>query len=135
MVCIYCDHPTQVVNSRPQKRLNQVWRRRYCPNCGATFSTHELTIYHDTWRVKTVDGGLVPFVKNKLFLSLYKANEHREHAIEDATALTDTIMSLLRHQTAKGLLEPENIAITAHEVLKNFDKAAAVHYHAFHPVS
>lgn len=133
MVCIYCGGDTQVVNSRHQKRLNQVWRRRHCLSCEATFSTHELTAYNDVWRVKTEKGHLVPFHRNKLFLSLYKACEHRKHAIEDTTALVDTVLALLRTQTDKGLLEPTNIVITVQEVLNNFDKAAAVHYQAFHP--
>jgi transcriptional regulator NrdR family protein len=75
---------------------------------------------------------LTPFLKDRLFLSLHKSCEHRKQSIEDASALTDTVVSLLRSQAAKGLLETTNIAITAYEVLKNFDKAAAVHYQAFH---
>ena len=27
MVCIYCSGKTDVINSRPQKRLNRIWRR------------------------------------------------------------------------------------------------------------
>lgn len=133
MVCIYCGHDTQVTNSRPQKRLNQVWRRRHCPNCSATFSTEERTVYDEVWRVKTETGALAPFRQNKLLLSLYKSLEHRTHALEDATALVNTIIGLLRTQTEHGLLEATNISITASEVLNNFDKAAAVHYQAFHP--
>lgn len=134
MVCIYCGHDTQVINSRLQKRLNQTWRRRKCPNCLAVFSTHEVTSYEDSWRVKTATGSLTPFLRYKLFLSLHKSCEHRPGSVEDAAALTNTVISLLRHQTDKGLLEPTNIVITTYEVLKNFDKAASVHYQAFHPV-
>jgi transcriptional regulator NrdR family protein len=133
MVCIYCNAETQVVNSRPQKRLNQVWRRRKCLHCHALFSTQEKVSYQDSWRVKTTAGALTPFLKNKLFLSLHKSCGHRKQSIEDATALTDTVISLLRTQTSQGLLETTDIAFTAYEVLNNFDKAAAVHYQAFHP--
>jgi len=132
MVCMYCDSKTDVINSRPQKRLNHVWRRRHCPNCGATFSSIERPAYDTVWRVKTPQGNLTPFQQNKLFLSLYKALEHREQAIEDAAALMDTIVSQLRTQTASALLEVNVITQTAYKVLKNFDNAAAVHYHAFH---
>jgi len=73
MVCIYCSGDTQVINSRLQKRPNQVWRRRKCLECGATFTTHELAAYEGSWRVKSSSAGLQPFNKNKLFLSLYKS--------------------------------------------------------------
>ena len=133
MVCIYCGSGTQVVNSRLQKRLNHVWRRRRCVECGAVFSTHEMPAYEDSWRVKTPEGALMPFQRDKLFLSLYKSCEHRPGAAEDAGGLTATVIGLLRHQDDKGLFEAENISLTAWEVLNNFDKAAAVHYQAFHP--
>ena len=133
MVCIYCSDETRVINSRHQKRLNQVWRRRKCDNCLAVFSTHEAASYEDSWRVQAADASLRPFLRNKLFLSLHKSCEHRKRSVEDATGLTSTVISLLGHQTDAGLLEASSIAITAHEVLQNFDKAAAVHYLAFHP--
>jgi len=134
MVCPYCSAKTDVVNSRPQKRLNQVWRRRHCSNCGATFSSIEGPAYDTVWRVKTAQGTLAPFQKNKLFLSVYKALEHREHAIDDATALVDTIVSQLRQQNTSAILEVSIITQTAHQVLQNFDTAGAVHYQAFHPL-
>ncbi len=136
MVCIYCGNNTQVINSRLQKRPNQVWRRRKCLNtetCGAIFSTHEIASYAGSWQVKTSSGQLQPFNKNKLFLSLYKSLEHREQAIEDASALTDTIMGKLLIISNQGLLEAQDITETAQIILKRFDSAAYVHYTAFHP--
>jgi len=135
MVCIYCSGDTQIINSRLQKRPNQVWRRRKCLECGATFTTHELAAYEGSWRVKSSSGSLQPFNKNKLFLSLYKSLGHREHALEDATALTDTIMSKLPSKTQNGLITAPDITKATHEVLKRFDTPAAVHYAAFHPKS
>jgi transcriptional repressor NrdR len=132
MVCTYCGGDTQVTNSRHQKRLNQVWRRRHCLNCGATFSTHEVAVYEGSWRVLTEKGSLTPFHRDKLFLSLHKSLEHRKRSVEDATGITNTVISLLLSQADKGVLEPTSIALTAHEVLKNFDNAAATHYAAFH---
>lgn len=130
MVCPYCAGKTEVVNSRHQKRLNQVWRRRHCLSCGATYSTHEQAAYDSVWRVQTSDASLVPFNKQKLFVELYKACEHRTTALDDAIALTDTVLSRLRSHTTSGLLESKDIAITSHTVLKNFDTAAAVYYAA-----
>jgi transcriptional repressor NrdR len=132
MVCIYCGGDTQVINSRLQKRQNQTWRRRKCLDCLAVFSTHETASFEDSWRVKTEEGSLKPFWRDKLLLSIHKSCEHRPDSIEAASSLTGTVLSLLRQQTDKGLLEATNIALTAYEVLKNFDKVAAVHYQAFH---
>ncbi len=132
MVCTYCGGDTQVTNSRHQKRLNQVWRRRHCLNCGATFSTHEAAVYEDSWRVLDAGAHLHPFLRNKLFLSLHKSLEHRRRSVEDATSLTSTVISLLQPQASDGSIEATAIAVTAHQVLLNFDKAGATHYAAFH---
>lgn len=132
MVCIYCSGKTEVTNSRHQKRLNQVWRRRHCLNCGGIFTTHEMTSYEGSWRVQDALGALHPFLRDKLLLSIHKSLEHRPASATDASGITATVISLLQHQTDHGLLETESIAITVHEVLSNFDKAAAVHYAAFH---
>jgi transcriptional regulator NrdR family protein len=132
MVCSYCGGKTEVTNSRHQKRLNQVWRRRHCTDCSATYSTHELTAYDSVWRVQTKNTSLVPFNKQKLFIELYKACEHRPAALDDATALCDTIIGLLRGHANHGLLESHDIALTSHEVLRHFDRAAAVYYEARH---
>ncbi len=133
MVCIYCGGDTQVINSRLQKRPNQVWRRRKCQNCGAVFSTHELAAYDTAWRVKTAQGKLVPFNRNKLLISLYKSLEHRASALDDATALTDTIIGKLLAKKLNGTLPAPEITKTTLEILKRLDKPAAVHYQAFHP--
>lgn len=130
MVCPYCESKTEVTNSRHQKRLNQVWRRRRCLNCGATISTHEQAAYESVWRVRNSKSSLIPFNKQKLFVELYKACEHRPTALDDAIALTDTVIGRLLSQTASGLLESKDIATATHKVLKNFDTPAAVYYAA-----
>ncbi len=135
MQCIYCSADTQVINSRPQKRLNQVWRRRKCTECKALFTSHEAASYDDAWRIQAANGKLAPFMRDKLFLSLHKSCGHREQAVADTTALTDTIISHLRNKTNNGLLTPATIAKITLTTLQNFDKPAATHYLAFHPVS
>jgi len=132
MVCIYCGGKTQVTNSRHQKQLNQVWRRRKCLQCQAMFSTHEMAAYDAAWRVQTANSALVPFNRYKLLISLYKSLEHRPTALEDATALTDTIIGMLLKSARNGLIEARIITTAAAEVLQRFDTAAAVHYQAFH---
>lgn len=65
-------------------------------------------------------------------MSIHKSCEHRPDSIEDASGITATVMSLLQQQTTEGLLQTKTVATAVHAVLQNFDKAAAVHYAAFH---
>ncbi len=132
MVCIYCGDKTHVTNSRPQRRSNQVWRRRQCISCKAIFSTQEAANYMAAWSVRAVSDILEPFNRDKLFLSLYKSCQHRQSAVADARALTDTITSKLLPQVRNGSLGDKTITQTALVALSRFDKAAATHYQAFH---
>lgn len=133
MVCIYCGGDTQVTNSRPQKRLNHIWRRRKCLNCEAIFSTSEAPDLAASWRILK-STGLEPFSRDNLFLSLYDSLRHRKTAQSDATALTDTIVSNVTHHISNGQLERNQLTSEATEVLKRFDNVAATHYAAFHPL-
>lgn len=135
MVCIYCGNSTQVINSRLQKRPNQVWRRRKCLQCGAVFTTNEAVSYESVWRVHTTSGKLVPFNTNVLLLSIYKSLEHRPTALRDAEALTATIMERMRVLSQNGLIERTRLVETAQIIVSRFDKAAGVSYAAFHPIT
>lgn len=132
MVCIYCGGGTSVHNSRLQKSHNQVWRRRGCTRCGAIFSTIEAADLGKALSVKK-DDTLEPFQRDKLFLSVYNACRHREHACEDAGGLVETIIAQILHETAAGIVATEKLAATAGAILRRFDQAAAVQYDAFHP--
>ncbi len=127
MVCIYCRHDTNVVNSRLKPANNQVWRRRKCLNCKAIFTTSESVDLEKSLRVKTSSGALRPFVRDHVFLDIYRSLSHRKTQLTDSTALTDTIISqVLTHNTA--VLNTQTIKQTAKEVLKNFDKASYSYY-------
>jgi transcriptional regulator NrdR family protein len=132
MVCIQCGAETKVVNSRLQKRLNQVWRRRKCTSCGIIFTTNEVTDYGGSIAVRDHRGTLTPFSRDKLLLSLYASLQHRESAAQDATALSDTVISRILTQSQHSVIDDQNIVNTAYLVLLRFDKVAAVHYEAFH---
>ncbi|HZL08138.1 MAG TPA: hypothetical protein VFC50_03010 [Candidatus Dormibacteraeota bacterium] len=132
MVCVHCGGKTKVVNSRPQRKNNQVWRRRQCLECGAVFSTKEIVQHELAWLVRDVRGKLRPFSRDKLFLSLYKSCEHRKTAVGDARGLTDTVMSKLPAYVADGTVSGLDIARVAQVALNRFDKAASTHYQAFH---
>lgn len=132
MVCIYCAGATQVVNSRHQKRSNQVWRRRQCGTCGAIFTSYETADLSSALAVADDTGRLSPFMKERLFLSVYKSCQHRKSAITDAKALTDTAVSQILHHAVGGLITPKHIATTCLAILQKFDTAAAVQYEAYH---
>jgi transcriptional regulator NrdR family protein len=134
MVCIYCGNKTDVINSRPQKRHNKTWRRRHCTVCDATFTSIEAAALSESLVIalESSKTGYEPFLRDKLFLSLYSSCQHRKHAVSDATALTDTVLSQLPTISQNGLVD--RIALKKHTlaVLQRFDNVAAVHYAAFH---
>lgn len=132
MVCIYCGSPTQVTNSRPQKRLNQVWRRRACTQCGAIFTTNETADLATSLVVQAGGGSVQPFHRDQLFVSILRAVGHRQAPVNDAGALTATITAKLLHGTKTAAITRQNIITVVLQTLKHFDSAAAVQYAAYH---
>jgi len=134
MVCIYCAGRTRVVNSRLQKRLNKVWRRRRCLKCQAVFSSIEQNVYDYSLAVKDRESHIIPFQRDQLFLSIYDACKHRKSAASDAAALTETALSKLTTRTENGIITYETIITSTSSILKKFDKAAHSYYTAYHPI-
>jgi transcriptional regulator NrdR family protein len=134
MVCIYCGHKTDVINSRPQKRHNKVWRRRRCTACEAVFTTTESASLSESLVIarSTAKAGYHPFLRDKLFLSVYNSCQHRKSAVADASALTETILGDLPTISQNGLVDRQALRETTLQVLTRFDTVAAVHYAAFH---
>lgn len=132
MVCVHCSGNTRVINSRLQKRNNHVWRRRRCLLCGLVFSTEEVVQYENVWLVMDAHGKYSPFSSNKLLTSLYQSCEHRQTALNDATALTETVIQKLRTKFRDGLINSQTIAQVSQVALNRFDTAASVHYEAHH---
>ena len=134
MVCPYCSHDTRVTNSRPQLRTNSIWRRRLCSSCGALFTSTEHIDLEKSVMVE-VNGRLQPFLRDKLFASIYDSLRHRKTALSDATALTDTVIIKVLGLISDGQIEASVITSQTSEILKRFDQAAAVHYAAYHPAT
>lgn len=132
MVCTYCQQKTRVINSRPQLRSNGIWRRRKCTACGETVTSIESLDYEKTWVVQYSPRQKRPFLRDKLFVSIYKSCQHRPSAFEDARGLTATVIAGLWQDIDKALISPGLIARRTHAALHRFDKPAAVHYQAFH---
>lgn len=137
MVCIYCQHETNVTNSRKRPRNPSVWRRRQCFTCVAQFTTIELPDYNTAIAVKLASSNLKPFSRDKLFLSLHKSLGHRENSLESATMLTESVIgSLLRHKDASGgVVAVTKIANAAYLTLKRYDPLSAHTYKAYHQAS
>ena len=77
-------------------------------------------------------GNLEPFSRDKLFLSLYKACEHRKSALTDAGAVTETVINKLRMHVTHGAVTSRTITTVAQVALNRFDEAASVSYQAFY---
>ena len=131
MVCIYCQSKTQIINSRSQKRSNTVWRRRFCPLCKNTFTSIE-TLKDLSFVVTDANTSPKPFSRDNLFVSIYLSCGHRTQPINDATALTDTIVSKLLSLISNGSIAKQDLLETSISVLKHFDPVAATSYKAYY---
>src|SRR5437868_1260590 len=125
MVCIYCGSPTQVTNSRLQRRANHIWRRRKCLACGAIFTSEEHAALQSSLMVAKANAKLAPFSRDILFTSVHDSCRHRPAHVDDAGALTKTIITELMKKQDGGIVARDDIVRTAHEILGRFDQAAA----------
>lgn len=132
MVCIYCGAATRVTNSRHRKQTAQVWRRHICTSCKAVFTSTESVDLSKSLVLEMPDKSLRPFTKEKLFLSIHKSCEHRKTAVDDALALTDTVIAKIVRAGTQSLISGQQLAKSVHETLSNFDTASAVQFAAYH---
>jgi transcriptional repressor NrdR len=133
MVCIYCGFPTSVVNSRPQQQSNHIWRRRKCDACAAIFTTREAPELSGAYTVRGLSGKLEPFSRNRLFIDIYDSCKHRASSLDDAEALTQTIIDQLTN--SDGVIGRNAIVETSVKVLERFDPTASLVYLAYHPIT
>ncbi len=131
MVCIYCGGKTSVGNSRMQKRANSTWRRRVCSDCGATVTTIEKIDLETAVTVLDKKASR-PFSRDKLMISIFESCKHRKDAQKAASGLTDTILGQLYPLITAGSLGKDDIRDVTSQVLARFDRAAGVHYQAYH---
>jgi transcriptional regulator NrdR family protein len=134
MVCPHCGTNTDVVNSRQQRRTNNVWRRRRCASCSTIFTTLEHVDLSSLLRVASTATELQPFSRDQLFISVLESCRHRPSAMADASNLTQQIIThLLATQKTSGLIDRTQIITITLSVLKTFDSTAATFYGAYHP--
>lgn len=131
MVCIYCSGDLRVTNSRPKKKLNQTWRRRYCEQCKSTLTTREEIRLDASLVVRYENGAIAPFSRDKLFVSLYESLKHTEGSVDAAKELSYTVSQNLIKNSLKGAtIDQKDIIIEAATVLKLFNSVAGLHYEA-----
>src|SRR5688572_17286606 len=135
MVCIYCGAETHVANSRPQKRTNDIWRRRRCPRCRAIFTTHESVDLGAALAVTGPKGDLMPFSRDRLYISIWQACGGDAAAAETAAALTATVVGQLVALAREGRLDTGMIARRTATVLKRFRPLVALRYASLHSES
>lgn len=131
MVCIYCGNPTQVTNSRLQRRTNSVWRRRACTACAQLFTSIEQADMVTSILIDR-NGALEGFDRDTLLLSVYDALKHRETALKDAQGLTRTIIANALKTATDSVVARGSLIKEALQVLERFDTAAATMYRAYH---
>jgi transcriptional regulator NrdR family protein len=130
MVCLYCSEKLRVSNSRTQKSTNSIWRRRSCPACRAVFTSIEAISLENSIRVSD-SKALEPFMKEKLFMSVYESLKHKQKPLQDARDVTETICSkLMRQHIQAATLDRQVIISVATEILRRYDSLAGMHYQA-----
>lgn len=133
MICINCFHAkTNVTNSRPHKKSSGIWRRRKCPACETVFTTYERASLDDQTKIHYPSSGTVaPFSLSKLCLSIAASFSHDQTTRQlHSLSLAETVEQLLINQVQAPSVD--DIAATAHQVLKRFDEVAALHYAVSH---
>jgi transcriptional regulator NrdR family protein len=101
----------------------------------ATFTTFESLDYPKSYKLSSA-GSYQPFSRDVLFISIYQSCAHRRAAIDDARAITDTVIGrVTKHIVRDGVIKREDLIKNCYEVLKRFDGAAASYYRAYHPLA
>lgn len=131
MKCPYCASSSFVNNSRPTAKGAQVWRRRECSRCHGIWSTKETIDLSKSHVFIGSKNDSKAFSRDALFISLIDSLKHRKTALEDSTALTETVLGqILALQSAK--IEREVLIKLVYSTLKLFDKTAAEVYRSIH---
>lgn len=126
MKCPHCRATnTEVFNSRTTKFGNQVWRRRRCMECQATFTTYEAPDL-GFLQISKRHGKTERYSRAKLFSSIYSVFDikNQQDAID---AVTDTVEAKLLELTEPELAAAELAQIVL-QTLKHYNTTAFVRY-------
>ena len=127
MRCPFCGHDdTQVKDSRPTEDNSAIRRRRFCPGCGARFTTFERVQLRELTVIKSA-GQREPFDRDKLLRSMRIALRKRPI---DADRIDWLVNSLVRQLESSGESEipSSQIGEMVMNALFNLDQVAYVRY-------
>jgi transcriptional repressor NrdR len=127
MRCPFCGHDdTQVKDSRPTEDNSAIRRRRFCPSCGARFTTFERVQLRELTVVKS-NGAREPFDRDKLLRSMRIALRKRP---VDADRIDRIANSLVRQLESSGESEipSKQVGEMVMNALFNLDQVAYVRY-------
>jgi transcriptional repressor NrdR len=127
MRCPFCGHDdTQVKDSRPTEDNSAIRRRRFCPSCGARFTTFERVQLRELIVVKS-NGAREPFDRDKLLRSMRIALRKRP---VDADRIDRIANSLVRQLESSGESEipSKQVGEMVMNALFNLDQVAYVRY-------
>lgn len=127
MRCPFCQNDdTQVKDSRPTDDKSAIRRRRFCPACGARFTTFERVQLRELTVVKKT-GRRVPFEREKLERSLDIAL--RKRAV-DPDRVERMINGIVRRLESMGEsdISSDQIGKLVMEGLESLDQVAYVRY-------
>ncbi|WP_374305018.1 transcriptional regulator NrdR [Ferrovibrio sp.] len=127
MRCPFCGNDdTQVKDSRPTEDNSAIRRRRFCPNCGARFTTFERIQLRELTVIKK-NGLKVPFDRDKLARSIMIATRKRPI---DPDRIERLINGIVRRLESSGESEIKSDAIgeLVMDGLAALDKVAYVRF-------
>ena len=127
MRCPFCSNEdTQVKDSRPTEDKSAIRRRRFCPACGARFTTFERVQLRELTVVKK-SGRRVPFDRDKLTRSIDIALRKRP---VDPARVERMVNGIVRRLESMGDSDvgSETIGQLVMEGLESLDQVAYVRY-------
>jgi transcriptional repressor NrdR len=127
MRCPFCGHDdTQVKDSRPTEDNTSIRRRRYCPSCGARFTTFERIQLRELTVLKK-NGQRVPFDRDKLARSVAVALRKRPVEPERMERMINSIVRRLE-SAGENEVTAESIGGLVMEGLAALDPVAYVRF-------
>lgn len=127
MRCPFCgNEDTQVKDSRPTEDAAAIRRRRFCPGCGARFTTFERVQLRDLTIIKR-NGKREPFDRDKMVRSLQVALRKRPVEPERVERMVSGIVRELE-STGESDIPAEMVGALIMERLKALDEVAYVRF-------
>lgn len=127
MRCPFCGNDdTQVKDSRPTEDNSAIRRRRFCPNCGARFTTFERIQLRELTVIKK-NGIKTPFDRDKLARSIMIATRKRPIDPDRIERLINGIVRRLE-SSGESEIKSDFIGELVMEGLAALDKVAYVRF-------